>query len=181
MRELWILFYTFVRIGAFTFGGGYAMLPILQKEIIDKHGWATEEEIMDYYAVGQCTPGVIAVNTSTFIGYKQKGIMGGIVATLGMIFPSLVIIMLIASFLKGFSSLTMVQHAFAGIRVVVAVLVVNVVIKMLKTSVKDWISLILFIFTLLIGLFFSLSPIYMIVASGLIGIIANKLGGAKKI
>ncbi len=158
MKDLWVLFITFARIGCFTFGGGYAMLPMLQKEIIDKQHWVTEEEIMDYYAVGQCTPGVIAVNTSTFIGYKVKGIIGGIIATLGMVTPSLIIIMLIAAFLKNFTDLPMVQHAFNGIRIVVAVLVINVVIKMLKTSVKDVLSLCLFLVTLLVGLIFSISP-----------------------
>lgn len=100
MKELFDLFWTFAKMGAITFGGGYAMLPIIQKEIVEKKKWATETEVIDYYAVGQCTPGVIAVNTATFIGYKLKGIIGGIVATLGVVFPSLVIIMIIAAFLK---------------------------------------------------------------------------------
>ena len=99
------LFLTFAKIGAFTFGGGYAMLPMLQKEVVDKKHWATDEEIMDYYAVGQCTPGVIFVNTATFIGYYQKGIIGGIIATLGVVFPSIVIISLIASILQNFADL----------------------------------------------------------------------------
>ena len=96
MKEYWELFYSFAKIGAFTFGGGYAMLPLIQREVVEKKHWATEEEIMDYYAVGQCTPGIIAVNTATFIGYYKKGIIGGIFATLGVIFPSIVIILLIA-------------------------------------------------------------------------------------
>ena len=99
MTDLWILFWSFARIGCFTFGGGYAMLPMLQKEIVEKLAWATESEIMDYFAIGQCTPGVIAVNTATFIGYKRKGVIGGIIATLGIIFPSIVIITAIASIL----------------------------------------------------------------------------------
>ncbi len=177
MKDLWVLFITFARIGCFTFGGGYAMLPMLQKEIIDKQHWVTEEEIMDYYAVGQCTPGVIAVNTSTFIGYKVKGIIGGIIATLGMVTPSLIIIMLIAAFLKNFTDLPMVQHAFNGIRIVVAVLVINVVIKMLKTSVKDVLSLCLFLVTLLVGLIFSISPLFIILVSGGLGILTSKKKG----
>ena len=111
MKEYWELFYSFAKIGAFTFGGGYAMLPLIQREVVEKKHWATEEEIMDYYAVGQCTPGIIAVNTATFIGYYKKGIIGGIFATLGVIFPSIVIILLIASLLQNFSDLAIVQHA----------------------------------------------------------------------
>ena len=91
MKELWELFIVFAKIGGFTFGGGYAMLPILQREVVENRNWATSEELMDYYAIGQCTPGVIAVNTSTFIGYKTHGILGGIAATAGMITPSLIL------------------------------------------------------------------------------------------
>ena len=94
------LFLTFARMGAVTFGGGYAMLPILQREVVEKHGWATEDELMDYYAIGQCTPGVIAVNTATFIGYKINGLSGAVMATAGIIFPSLVIITIIAAFIQ---------------------------------------------------------------------------------
>ena len=102
MKELWKLFFTFCRMGAFTFGGGYAMLPMIQKEIVEKNKWATEEEVLDYYAIGQCTPGIIAINTATFIGFKRKGIPGSIAATAGMVFPSLVIISTIAMFLQNF-------------------------------------------------------------------------------
>lgn len=181
MKDLWILFWTFARIGCFTFGGGYAMLPMLQKEIVDKYHWTTEEDLMDCYAIGQCTPGVIAVNTATYIGYKQKKILGALAATLGMIFPSLVIIMLIAAVLSNFNQIVAVQHAFAGIRIIVAVLVINVVIKMLKTSIKDWVGILIFIMALLIGLLFNLSPIYTIVASALIGILSKTFRGGKEI
>ena len=117
MKQYWELFLAFARVGVMTFGGGYAMIPILEREIVDKHGWATEEELMDYYAVGQCTPGIIAVNTATFIGYKLLGAPGGIVATLGVIFPSVVIITVIAGVLKTFAEVPAVKSAFAGIRV----------------------------------------------------------------
>ena len=144
MKEYWELFYSFAKIGAFTFGGGYAMLPLIQREVVEKKHWATEEEIMDYYAVGQCTPGIIAVNTATFIGYYKKGIIGGIFATLGVIFPSIVIILLIASLLQNFSDLAIVQHALGGIRVAVCVLVLNAVIKLFKSGVKDFTSTLIF-------------------------------------
>ena len=181
MKDLWVLFTTFSRIGLFTFGGGYAMLPMLQKEIVERHHWASENEIMDYFAVGQCTPGVIAVNTATFIGYKQKGILGGIAATIGVIFPSLIIITLIASILSNFSDYPMVQHAFAGIRIVVAALVLNVVVKMYKSAVSDWLGICIFLITLILGLVLSLSPVVYIIISALLGISYQKMGGFKKL
>ena len=109
------LFLTFAKVGVCTFGGGYAMLPILQREVVEKKGWATEEELTDYFAIGQCTPGVIAVNTATFIGQKYRGNLGGTIATLGVVFPSLVIITIIAAFLTNFAEIPVVQHALAGI------------------------------------------------------------------
>ena len=133
----WDLFATFAKIGAFTFGGGYAMLPMIQAEVVSKKHWATDEDILDYFAVGQCTPGVIAVNTASFVGYYRKGIPGCIAATLGVIFPSLVIILIIASLLTSFASYPLVQHALGGIRIAVAVLIVQAVYKMGKTGIKD--------------------------------------------
>ena len=135
MKELLDMFLTFAKIGGFTFGGGYAMLPILQREVVEKRHWATENELMDYYAIGQCTPGIIAVNTATFIGYKRKGYIGGIVATLGCITPSLIIITIITAFLRNFSEMAAVQHALAGIRACVCVLILDSVIKLGKKSI----------------------------------------------
>ncbi|HZJ83424.1 MAG TPA: chromate transporter [Clostridia bacterium] len=170
MKQLWDLFLIFSRIGAFTFGGGYAMLPIIQKEIVEKRKWATDEEVIDYYAIGQCTPGIIAINTATFIGYEQKGILGAIFASLGMVFPSLVIITIIASSFIHFQDNQIVQYAFAGVRVAVVVLVINAVIKMWKTSVKDWVGIVIFIATFLIIASTNISPVFVIVISAAIGI-----------
>ena len=127
MKKLLQLFVAFARVGVMTFGGGYAMIPMLEREIVDKRKWASSEEIMDYYAVGQCTPGVIAVNTATFVGYSRAGVPGGIFATLGVIFPSLVIICVIAGILSNFADIPAVKSAFAGIRVCVCVLIFNAV------------------------------------------------------
>ena len=132
------LFFTFAKVGAMTFGGGYAMLPILQREIVEKKGWATEDQLADYYAVGQCTPGAIAVNTATFVGTTMLGIPGGIVATLGLVFPSIVIILVIAAFLSNIMHLEIVTHAFNGIRAGVVALILSSVIKLFKGAVKDW-------------------------------------------
>ena len=135
MKLLFDMFLTFAKVGVMTFGGGYAMLPILQREVVENKGWATEEELVDYFAIGQCTPGVIAVNTATFIGQKNMGIIGGIFATLGVVFPSLIIISLLAGVIEAFSHLTVVQNAFGGIRVCVCVLIANAVVKLFKKAV----------------------------------------------
>lgn len=177
MRELWELFTVFARIGGFTFGGGYAMLPIIQEEVVEKRSWATEEEVIDYYAIGQSTPGIIAVNTATFIGYKQRGIIGGIVATLGMVFPSVVIITIIANFFRHFQDYKMVQHAFGGIRVAVVALILNAISKMWSASVKDKLGILIFAVTLIIMVFFQISPIIIIIASATVGILINKKKG----
>ena len=134
---LWDLFLTFFKMGAVTFGGGYAMLPILQREVAENKKWSTEEELMDYFAIGQCTPGMIAVNVATFVGYKQKGFSGGLAATLGVITPSMLIITAIAIFLSSFAANPFVIHAFAGIRVCVCVLIFDTVIKLGRKSITD--------------------------------------------
>lgn len=180
MKELLDLFFTFARIGGLTFGGGYAMLPIIQKEVVEKRKWATEEEVMDYYAIGQCTPGVIAVNTATFIGYKNKGIIGGIIATLGVVFPSLVIISIISMFISNFADLEIVKHAFSGIRVCVCVLIINAVIKLGKSSIVDTAALLIFLAVFASSVFLNVSPIIAVIASGFIGWLVKFIGGVKK-
>ncbi len=167
------LFLTFARIGILTFGGGYAMLPIIQREVVEKKGWVTESEIMDYYAIGQCTPGIIAVNTATFTGRKVKGNLGGICATLGVIFPSMVIITIVAAMIRGFASFQPVQDALAGIRVCVCVLIFNAVVKMWKNAVIDVPSLILYLVILAASIFFDASPILMVVIAAIAGLIVK--------
>ena len=180
MNKLMDLFFTFARIGGLTFGGGYAMLPMLQKEVVEKRGWATEEELMDYYAIGQCTPGIIAVNTATFVGQKTAGISGGIIATLGVVFPSLIIITIIAAFIQNFAHLAIVQNAFAGIRVCVCVLIFNAVVKLWKKSVIDRPTFAVFILVLLGSALTSLSPVVFIILAALFGIIVKNKEAAKK-
>lgn len=145
------LFLTFAKVGVCTFGGGYAMLPILQREVVEKKGWATEEELTDYFAIGQCTPGIIAVNTATFIGHKYKGIAGGILATLGVVFPSLIIITIIAAFLQNFASYPVVAHALAGINAAVVALIAVSVFKLGKTTLKGKVAPWIFIVVLLLA------------------------------
>ncbi len=175
MRELFDMFFTFARIGGLTFGGGYAMLPMLQKEVVEKRGWATNEELMDYYAIGQCTPGIIAVNTATFIGNKIRGVIGGIFATLGVVFPSLVIITIIAAFISNFAELAVVKNAFAGIRVCVFVLILNAVVKLGKSSIKDAVTLGIFLLVLIGSLLLDVSPIIFVLIAAVVGIVAQAL------
>ena len=139
------LFLTFAKVGVCTFGGGYAMLPILQREVVEKKGWATDEELTDYFAVGQCTPGIIAVNTATFIGYKHKGVPGGVLTTLGVVFPSLVIITAIAAFLSNFADIPVVQHALAGINAAVVALIAASVLKLGKSTLKNGAAIAIFL------------------------------------
>ncbi len=170
------LFLSFAKVGVLTFGGGYAMIPLLEREIVEKRRWASSEELMDYYAVGQCTPGVIAVNTATFIGYKTAGNLGGIVATLGVVFPSFVIITVIAGIIRSFADIPAVKSAFAGIRVCVCVLIFNSVVKLWKGAIKDKAALALCLIVFVLSLFFDISPIVFVVLCAAAGILFTKLG-----
>ena len=169
MKKLLKLFITFAKIGGFTFGGGYAMLPMLKKEVVEANKWATEEEILDYYAIGQCTPGIIAVNTATFIGYNEAGVLGSIFATIGVIAPSILIISLITAFVSNFADLAIVQNAFAAIRACVVVLIFSTVVDMAKKTLKDNIVRILFALVLCLALFTSVSTYLFIIAAFVLG------------
>ena len=179
MKTLLQLFVIFARIGGFTFGGGYAMLPMLQKEVVDNKGWATYEELLDYYAIGQCTPGIIAVNVATFVGYKTKGILGGIFATLGVITPSVIIVGIIAAFLHGFQDYEVVQWAFAGIRAAVVALILSAMWKIAKKSLVDIFAFIIFLVVAVLSYFTDVSPVIFVIAAGLCGLVLN-LSGIRK-
>ena len=173
------LFITFAKIGVLMFGGGLAMLPLLQRELVDNKKWVTEEEIVDYYAIGQCTPGIIAVNTATFVGQKKKGIAGGITATLGIVFPSLIIITIIAAFLQGFADVPEVKSAFSAIRVCVCVLILNSVIKLCKKTVSDLPAAIIFVLVTAGALFFKVSPVIFVIGAAICGVVIKSLGVKK--
>lgn len=145
VQELIELFFVFFRIGTFTIGGGMAMLPMVERELIDNKGWASEEEILDYFAIGQSTPGIIAINTATFIGYKRNGLVGSIIATLGMVFTPILLIMVIGSFFTQISQDSTFIKAFQGIRVVVVVIILNSVSKMAKHSIKTKLAVFLLV------------------------------------
>ena len=180
MKELLSLFWAFAKIGSITFGGGYAMLPMLQREIVDNHGWCTEDDLMDYFAIGQCTPGIISVNTATFIGYRVRGIIGGIFATVGLVFPSLVIITIIAAFIRNFADIEAVGHALNGIKICVCALILDAVLKLGKKSIIDRYCVCVFLLVFFISLFTDVSNILLIVASGICGLIINKIRSKKE-
>lgn len=169
------LFCTFAKMGVMTFGGGYAMLPILQREIVENKKCATEEELADYYAIGQCTPGIIAVNTATFIGTKYKGVVGGVVATLGLVFPCLVIISAIAALITNFADNEIVHHAFVGIRACVCVQIFNSVLKLGKKSVIDIPTVIIFLLVLILAFFTDISPVVFVILAALAGLAVKAL------
>lgn len=179
MKTLIQMFLTFARIGGFTFGGGYAMLPMLQKEVVEKYKWATSDELLDYYAIGQCTPGVIAVNAATFIGYKLKGIPGAIFATLGVVTPSVVIIGIIAAFISGFRDYEIVQWAFSGIRAAVVALIFSAILKIGKKSIVDIFTAIIFVAVAVASFATDLSPVIFVIISAVCGLVI-KLSKEKK-
>ena len=190
------LFWTFAKIGVCTFGGGYAMLSILQRELVEKRHWASEEELSDYFAIGQCTPGIIAVNTATFVGHKLKGAAGGVAATLSLVFPCLVIIMLIAAFLQNFAHLPVVVHAFNGVRACVCALILSSVLKLRKSTVVDKPTVVIFAAVLILAvvgnfaafpanalgavLGYVCSPIVLVVAAGAAGLCIRAAMGERK-
>lgn len=191
MNDFLKLFLVFAQVGACTFGGGYAMLPVLQREVVEKRGWCTAEELTDYFAIGQCTPGVIAVNSATFVGSKRRGVPGGVVATLGLVFPSVVIITLIAAFLQNFAHIPAVGHAFAGVRAAVVALIATAVLKVGKTTLKSGWGVALFTVVLLLSLFgellrgafpavaFLFSPVVYVILAGLIGLAVTMAKGGE--
>lgn len=173
MKILADLFFSFFKTGLFTFGGGYAMIPLLQAELVYKKKWTTDEELMDYYCIGQSTPGIIAVNVATFIGYKTRGVMGAILATLGMITPSLMIIMSLAHILNLYMDNPYVAHAFAGIRIVVVVLIAEAVLSLWKKAITDKWGWAIFITALVLLLWLNASPILLVALAAAIGLVLN--------
>ena len=192
MKELLELYWTFVRIGLVTFGGGYAMLPILERELVDKRHWTTMDELRDYFSIGQCTPGIIAMNVSTFIGEKRNSVKGAIAASVGFLTGPVILILLIAMFISNFAHLEVVQHAFAGIRVCVCVLILQAVLRLWKSSVVDPVALVIYIVVFALHAFSGVLPVkipaaVLVILAGIAGVIisdrrnraARKEGDAK--
>ena len=176
MKELLELYLAFLKIGAVNFGGGYAMLPLLERDLVQDRGWTTTQDLTDYFAIGQCTPGLIALNVSTFIGNRRKGIPGAIAATVGFVTIPIVIILIIATFLQGFADYPVVQNAFAGIRVCVCVLIVQAVLRLWNKSVVDKTTLILYLGVFLMTALSGVLPLaipaaVLVIISGMLGVI----------
>ena len=186
MHDLLILYITFLKIGAVNFGGGYSMLPLLERELVDNRHWVTTEEIMDYFAIGQCTPGIIAINVSTFVGNKKAGIPGGIIASLGFLTMPITIILIIAAFLTNFADIPAVQHAFAGIRVCVCVLILQAVLRLWNKAIVDKKTLGLYILILFLTVFSkqlpsSIPTAAFVICAGLFGVLSGgKAAGQRK-
>jgi chromate transporter len=174
LKEYFDLLTTFIKLGALTFGGGYAMIPVVERELIKKKGWIDMDETLNYYAIAQVTPGVIAVNLSTFVGYKRKGPVGGVLATIGFVLPGMVFVTIIAICLRSFADLPAVRHAFVGIRVAVGALILDTAIKTVKRALKNWKSLGIYAIVFVLSFVWSVSPALLIIASGAAGLLALK-------
>lgn len=171
IKNLYNLYFSFAKIGTFTIGGGLAMMPMMQSELIEKRKWITDEELIDYYAVGQSTPGIVAVNVATFVGYKQMGIIGGIFATLGMVTPSLVIIMILASLINSINDFPIIQKALKGINVAVAALLTSTIINFMKKTIKKFTNAIFMMISFLLVFVFKLPSFWIILFALLIGVV----------
>lgn len=169
------LFISFFKIGLVTFGGGLAMLPILKRDLVDSKGWITEDEILDYFAIGQSTPGIIAVNVATFVGYKRGGLIGAVFATSGIVFPSLIIIILIAAFVANFSELVLVQKALKGINVAVSVLLVRAVFAFGKKTIFDVFTFLIAVFAFVLMFVFKVQGVWIVVGSALLGWVCQSI------
>ncbi|MBQ0052643.1 MAG: chromate transporter [Treponema sp.] len=180
LKTLFELFAVLFKVGLFTFGGGIAMLPILETELVEKRNWATSEELLDWFAIGQSTPGIIAVNVATFVGHKRAGIIGGCVGTFGMVCPSLIIITLIAMFIGNFADIIWVQKALTGINVAVAAILTSAVIKFAKKSVKNLFGFVLLVVSFVAIFVFNVSTVYIIFGSALLGVILAGIRGEYK-
>ncbi len=177
--SLWQLFATFFKTGLFTFGGGYAMIAILQEELVDKKKWITNQDMLDMIVVAESTPGVIAVNTATSVGYKTRGVLGAIIATLGVVLPSFLIISVLSYLIEAFQSNVWYQSAFKGIQACVTVLVVNAFTKMFKQIEHDAYNYIAFVVAFAIAAFTNFSVIYLILIGGVCGFIVTLLKDKK--
>jgi chromate transporter len=180
MKNRFELLITFLKMGVLTFGGGYAMIPVVERELVNKRGWTSMDEVMDYYTIAQVTPGIIAVNLSTFIGCKRAGVLGGFLATVGFVLPGVSFITIIAVFLTNFADLPVVQHAFTGIRVAICALVVNMVIRLAKGVFKNRIAVVLYIAVFALSAVWSVSPMLLVIASGLLGLLLFRQKSAPK-
>ncbi|MCL2880467.1 MAG: chromate transporter [Treponema sp.] len=171
MKELLELFWVFIVIGATAFGGGYSLLPILERELIKKRGWINMDEVMDYFSIAQITPGIIAINVATFVGCKRRGVIGGIIATVAFIIPGTILMILVSIFFSRFAEMKIVSHAFSGIRIAVGALLLSTIIKLARGFFKNIKAVIIFVITLALSAVFKISPVLIVLGAGLAGFI----------
>jgi len=180
MKELFLYYWTWFKIGLFTFGGGYAILPMIDKEIVQKHNWAENEEVMDYYAIGQSLPGIIAVNTAVFIGFKNGGVKASIFSALGVISPSIILITLIATLLQGFQDIPVVRHALSGIRIGVCVLMAATIAQLCRSSVKNVIGAVICLSVFALAYFAGVNIVLLVVLSAVSGIVIKTISEKRR-
>lgn len=173
VKKLFNIFITFLRIGAFTFGGGYAMIPLINKEAVEKNKWVSDDDILDIIAISESTPGPISVNAATFIGYKVAGFWGAFFATLGLILPAFIIMFLLSFVLRKVKDIKIIEYAFFGIRAGVLALIINALIKMYKQVDKNFISYFIIILSLILSVFVDMNAIVVIIICGLIGLVSS--------
>ena len=176
MREYLELFWAFVVTGGTAFGGGYAVVPVLEREMIKKRGWLTMDEVLDFYTIAQITPGVILVNIATFVGCKRKGIAGGVIATIGIVLPCVCLMLLVSLFVERFAEYTAVRHALAGIRLAVCALILDTTIKIFKGFWKDVKSVVICVIAFALSAVLSVSPVYIIIGAGIAGFLLYSPG-----
>ena len=181
LKTLWQVFASFFRIGAFTFGGGYAMIPLIQNEAVERRGWVTDEDILDIIAIAESTPGPIAINSATFVGYRAAGVLGSVCATLGVVLPSFVVILLISFVLKLFQDIKAVQYAFAGIRAGVLALLCKSLWTMYKKSPKGWAAYIVMAGAFVLTAIFDINVIFVIIGCAVFGLITASLMKKKEV
>ena len=169
MREYFELFWAFIVVGATAFGGGYAIVPVLDRELIKKRGWLTMDEVLDFYTIAQITPGIILVNLATFVGNKRKGIFGGVLATAGIVLPGVSLMLLVSLFVKNFAEYSVVQHALTGIRLAVCAVILDTIIRLFKGYLKNYKSIVICVIAFALSAVFSISPVYVILGAGLAG------------
>ncbi len=180
MKNLFLQYRTWFKIGLFTFGGGYVILPMIDKEVVQKHHWVENEEVMDYYAIGQSLPGVIAVNTATFVGYKTAGVWGGIVSALGVISPSIVLITIVATLLSGFQDIPAVRHALSGIQIGVCMLMTATIVQLFKNSIKDVVGIVICLAAFALAYFAGVHIVLLVIMAAVSGIVIKTLSERRK-
>ena len=174
-KKLWQVFASFFKIGAFTFGGGYAMIPLIQKEAVEKRGWVTDDDILDIIAIAESTPGPIAINSATFVGYRACGVLGSVCATLGVVLPSVVIILLISFVLRQFQELKVVQYAFYGIRAGVLALLIKSLWTMYKKSPKGWAAYVVMAGSFVLMAIFDINVLFVIIGCAVFGLVTSSM------